>query len=152
MRTPPPPAVDYSTLPPPPLSQSAGGAPPPPPPPPPPGPPPPPFSGADGQLAAPPPPLSDTTKPKSSLPPVRDARSDLLSAIRQGKPPVVGPGSWRLVWAAGLTDWRVDGGPCALPGEWLSLGGERVGLQTSHQSEERLHPKMQRFVFLSTLV
>ena len=104
------------------------------------------------QLAAPPPPLSDTTKPKSSLPPVSDARSDLLSAIRQGKPPVVGPGSWRLVWAAGLTDWRVDGGPCALPGEWLSLGGERVGLQTSHQSEERLHPKMQRFVFLSTLV
>ncbi|KAI4534445.1 hypothetical protein MG293_015305 [Ovis ammon polii] len=41
-------------------------------------------SGADGQLAAPPPPLSDTTKPKSSLPPVSDARSDLLSAIRQG--------------------------------------------------------------------
>ncbi|XP_040085727.1 wiskott-Aldrich syndrome protein family member 2 [Oryx dammah] len=81
---PPPPAVDYSTLPPPPLSQPTGGAPPPPPPPPPPGPPPPPFSGADGQLAAPPPPLSDTTKPKSSLPPVSDARSDLLSAIRQG--------------------------------------------------------------------
>uniref|UniRef100_F1STN6 Wiskott-Aldrich syndrome protein family member n=1 Tax=Sus scrofa TaxID=9823 RepID=F1STN6_PIG len=57
---PPPPAADYSTLPPPP-----------------------PFSGTDGQPAAPPP-LSDTTKPKSSLPPVSDARSDLLSAIRQG--------------------------------------------------------------------
>ncbi|XP_068848955.1 LOW QUALITY PROTEIN: actin-binding protein WASF2-like [Capricornis sumatraensis] len=84
---PPPPqplTVGYSTLLPPPLSQPTGGAPPPPPPPPPPGPPSPPFSGADGQLAAPPPPLSDTTKPKSSLPPVSEARSDLLSAIHQG--------------------------------------------------------------------
>ncbi|XP_007978012.1 actin-binding protein WASF2 [Chlorocebus sabaeus] len=80
---PPPPATDYPTLPPPPLSQPTGGAPPPPPPPPPPGPPPPPFTGADGQPAVPPP-LSDTTKPKSSLPAVSDARSDLLSAIRQG--------------------------------------------------------------------
>nr|BAG65507.1 unnamed protein product [Homo sapiens] len=80
---PPPPAADYPTLPPPPLSQPTGGAPPPPPPPPPPGPPPPPFTGADGQPAIPPP-LSDTTKPKSSLPAVSDARSDLLSAIRQG--------------------------------------------------------------------
>ncbi|PNJ20454.1 WASF2 isoform 3 [Pongo abelii] len=80
---PPPPAADYPTLPPPPLSQPTGGEPPPPPPPPPPGPPPPPFTGADGQPAVPPP-LSDTTKPKSSLPAVSDARSDLLSAIRQG--------------------------------------------------------------------
>lgn len=80
---PPPPAADYPTLPPPPLSQPAGGAPPPPPPPPPPGPPPPPFSGVDSQPAPPPPP-SDAAKPKSSLPPVSDARSDLLSAIRQG--------------------------------------------------------------------
>ncbi|XP_004642925.1 wiskott-Aldrich syndrome protein family member 2 [Octodon degus] len=82
---PPPPAADYPTLPPPPISQSAGGVPPPPPPPPPPGPPPLPFSGVDSQPAAPPPPpLSDATKPKSSLPAVSDARSDLLSAIRQG--------------------------------------------------------------------
>uniref|UniRef100_A0A452FZF4 Wiskott-Aldrich syndrome protein family member n=1 Tax=Capra hircus TaxID=9925 RepID=A0A452FZF4_CAPHI len=80
---PQPPTVDYSTLLLPPLFQPTGGSPPPLPPPRPPGPPPPPFSGADGQLAAPPPPLSDTTKPKSSLPPVSDARSDLLSAIRQ---------------------------------------------------------------------
>lgn len=80
---PPPPAADYPTLPPPPLSQPAGGAPPPPPPPPPPGPPPLPFSGGDSQPAIPPPP-SDATKPKSSLPAVSDARSDLLSAIRQG--------------------------------------------------------------------
>ncbi|OBS58888.1 hypothetical protein A6R68_09984 [Neotoma lepida] len=47
-------------------------------------PPPPPMGGADAQPAAPPPPLSDATKPKSSLPAVSDARSDLLSAIRQG--------------------------------------------------------------------
>ncbi|EDL30078.1 actin-binding protein WASF2 isoform X1 [Mus musculus] len=81
---PPPPAADYP-MPPPPLSQPSGGAPPPPPPPPPPGPPPLPFSGADGQPAAPPPPPpSEATKPKSSLPAVSDARSDLLSAIRQG--------------------------------------------------------------------
>ncbi|XP_036035948.1 wiskott-Aldrich syndrome protein family member 2 [Onychomys torridus] len=78
---PPPPATDYP-MPPPPLSQPSGGAPPPPPPPPPPGPPPLPFS--DVQPAAPPTPLSDATKPKSSLPAVSDARSDLLSAIRQG--------------------------------------------------------------------
>ncbi|XP_011356002.1 wiskott-Aldrich syndrome protein family member 2 [Pteropus vampyrus] len=82
---PPPPAADYPTLPPPPLSQPAavGGAPPPPPPPPPPGSPPLPCGGVDGQPAAPPP-LSDMPKSKSSLPPVSDARSDLLSAIRQG--------------------------------------------------------------------
>ncbi|KAF0875709.1 actin-binding protein WASF2 [Crocuta crocuta] len=80
---PPPPAADYPTLPPPPLSQPAIGAPPPPPPPPPPGPPPLPFSDVDDQPVAPPP-LADATKPKSSLPPVSDARSDLLSAIRQG--------------------------------------------------------------------
>ncbi|XP_074074083.1 actin-binding protein WASF2 [Macrotis lagotis] len=82
---PPPPAADYPCLPPPPIAQPTGGAPPPPPPPPPPGPPPLSFSGSDGQLA-PPPPLADssTSKPKSSLPPVNDARSDLLSAIRQG--------------------------------------------------------------------
>ncbi|KFO37680.1 Wiskott-Aldrich syndrome protein family member 2 [Fukomys damarensis] len=66
---PPPPAADYPTLPPPPMSQ--------------PGPPPLPFSGGDGQPAVPPP-LSDASKPKSSLPAVSDARSDLLSAIRQG--------------------------------------------------------------------
>ncbi|KAB1268359.1 Wiskott-Aldrich syndrome protein family member 2 [Camelus dromedarius] len=41
------------------------------------------YPADNGQPAAPPP-LSDTTKPKSSLPPVSDARSDLLSAIRQG--------------------------------------------------------------------
>ncbi|XP_037005648.1 actin-binding protein WASF2 [Artibeus jamaicensis] len=81
---PPPPAADYPTLSPLPLSQPAGGAPPPPPPPPPPGPPPLLYCGADGQPAVPPPPLSDTPKSKSSLPPVSDARSDLLSAIRQG--------------------------------------------------------------------
>ncbi|XP_008834983.1 wiskott-Aldrich syndrome protein family member 2 [Nannospalax galili] len=79
---PPPPEADYP-MPPPPLSQPSGGAPPPPPPPPPPGPPPLPFSGDDGQPAGPPP-ISDVTKPKSSLPAVSDARSDLLSAIRQG--------------------------------------------------------------------
>ncbi|XP_045154853.1 wiskott-Aldrich syndrome protein family member 2 [Echinops telfairi] len=50
----------------------------------PPGLPPPPFTGADGQPAMPPPPPPDGTKAKSSLPPVSDARSDLLSAIRQG--------------------------------------------------------------------
>ncbi|KAJ1065266.1 hypothetical protein K5549_006075 [Capra hircus] len=83
--SPPSPSFSEDNLPPPPAEfsqQEAHLRPPPPPPPP--GPPPPPFSGADGQLAAPPPPLSDTTKPKSSLPPVSDARSDLLSAIRQG--------------------------------------------------------------------
>ncbi|ERE85954.1 wiskott-Aldrich syndrome protein family member 1-like protein [Cricetulus griseus] len=42
------------------------------------------FSSADAQPAAPLPPPSDATKPKSSLPAVSDARSDLLSAIRQG--------------------------------------------------------------------
>ncbi|KAK2106271.1 Wiskott-Aldrich syndrome protein member 2 [Saguinus oedipus] len=41
------------------------------------------FRLEDGQPAVPPP-LSDATKPKSSLPAVSDARSDLLSAIRQG--------------------------------------------------------------------
>ncbi|XP_028936218.1 wiskott-Aldrich syndrome protein family member 2 [Ornithorhynchus anatinus] len=82
---PPPPAVDYPSLPPPPASQQVGGAPPPPPPPPPPGPPPPPFGGPDGQPPPPPPPSdTPTSKQKSSLPPVSDARSDLLSAIRQG--------------------------------------------------------------------
>ncbi|KAF6112252.1 WASP family member 2 [Phyllostomus discolor] len=81
---PPPPAADYPTLTPLPSSQPTGGAPPPPPPPPPPGPPPHLCYDPDGQPAAPPLPLSDTPKSKSSLPPVSDARSDLLSAIRQG--------------------------------------------------------------------
>ncbi|KFM05460.1 Wiskott-Aldrich syndrome protein family member 2, partial [Aptenodytes forsteri] len=70
---------------PPPLPQlGSGSAPPPPPPPPPPGPPPLSSGGLDGP--PPPPPPSDTSasKPKSSLPAVSDARSDLLSAIRQG--------------------------------------------------------------------
>lgn len=52
---------------------------------PPPAPPPGPKPGfAPPPAPPPPPPLSDATKPKSSLPPVSDARSDLLSAIRQG--------------------------------------------------------------------
>ncbi|XP_010124556.1 PREDICTED: wiskott-Aldrich syndrome protein family member 2 [Chlamydotis macqueenii] len=86
---PPPPvefrAVEYASVLPPPLPQpGSGSAPPPPPPPPPPGPPPLSSSGLDGP--PPPPPPSDTSasKPKSSLPAVSDARSDLLSAIRQG--------------------------------------------------------------------
>ncbi|KAF1541219.1 Wiskott-Aldrich syndrome protein family member 2, partial [Eudyptula albosignata] len=82
---PPPPAVEYASVLPPPLPQpGSGSAPPPPPPPPPPGPPPLSSGGLDGP--PPPPPPSDTSasKPKSSLPAVSDARSDLLSAIRQG--------------------------------------------------------------------
>uniref|UniRef100_K7F412 Wiskott-Aldrich syndrome protein family member n=1 Tax=Pelodiscus sinensis TaxID=13735 RepID=K7F412_PELSI len=58
--------------------------PPPPPPPPPPGPPPLSSGGMAGAPAPLPPPDSSASKPKSSLPPVSDARSDLLSAIRQG--------------------------------------------------------------------
>ncbi|XP_030073231.1 actin-binding protein WASF2 [Microcaecilia unicolor] len=81
----PPPAPEFSSLPPSSFPQP-GGAPPPPPPP---GPPPPAFGALDGP---PPPPFlpsdssvpSSTAKPKSSLPPVSDARCDLLSAIRQG--------------------------------------------------------------------
>ncbi|NWQ87296.1 WASF2 protein, partial [Burhinus bistriatus] len=102
---PPPPSFPDDSLPPPPVEFSypidnqrgsgsggtkrsslagSGSAPPPPPPPPPPGPPPLSSSGLDGP--PPPPPPSDTSasKPKSSLPAVSDARSDLLSAIRQG--------------------------------------------------------------------
>ncbi|XP_069612824.1 actin-binding protein WASF2 [Ranitomeya imitator] len=82
----PPPPTDYTAVSPvpPPPAPPAGGPPPPPPPPPPPGPPPlgpppPPFfSPQDGDSGSQPP------KPKSSLPPVSDVRSDLLSAIRQG--------------------------------------------------------------------
>ncbi|NXN98735.1 WASF2 protein, partial [Rhinopomastus cyanomelas] len=82
---PPPPAAEYASVLPPPLPQlGSGNVPPPPPPPPPPGPPPLTSSGLDGP--PPPPPPSDTSasKAKSSLPAVSDARSDLLSAIRQG--------------------------------------------------------------------
>ncbi|KAM3935860.1 actin-binding protein WASF2 [Leptodactylus fuscus] len=90
---PPPPVpsvVDYTAVSPvPPPNPPAGGPPPPPPPPPPPGPPPPGppppgppppsfFSSQDGESAP------QISKPKSSLPPVSDVRSDLLSAIRQG--------------------------------------------------------------------
>ncbi|XP_073420102.1 actin-binding protein WASF2 [Dendrobates tinctorius] len=81
----PPPPPDYTAVSPvPPPAPPAGGPPPPPPPPPPPGPPPlgppPPlfFSPQDGDS------LIQPSKPKSSLPPVSDVRSDLLSAIRQG--------------------------------------------------------------------
>ncbi|NWZ43511.1 WASF2 protein, partial [Brachypodius atriceps] len=82
---PPPPAVDYSSVLPAPLAQPGSGiAPPPPPPPPPPGPPPLASSGLDGPPPPPPPSDTSTSKPKSSLPAVSDARSDLLSAIRQG--------------------------------------------------------------------
>uniref|UniRef100_A0A8C3RVP3 Wiskott-Aldrich syndrome protein family member n=1 Tax=Chelydra serpentina TaxID=8475 RepID=A0A8C3RVP3_CHESE len=81
---PPPPAAEYFGVPPPLSAQPADGAPPPPPPPPPPGPPPVSSSGMDGAPAPLLPPDSLASKPKSSLPPVTDARSDLLSAIRQG--------------------------------------------------------------------
>ncbi|XP_042295322.1 wiskott-Aldrich syndrome protein family member 2 [Sceloporus undulatus] len=81
---PPPPVVEYAIVPTPQLSQQPGNAPPPPPPPPPPGPPPSSFGSMDGSEA--PLPQSDSvpSKPKSSLPAVSEARSDLLSAIRQG--------------------------------------------------------------------
>ncbi|XP_030360148.1 wiskott-Aldrich syndrome protein family member 2 isoform X4 [Strigops habroptila] len=81
----PPPAVEYASVLPPPLPQpGSGSAPPPPPPPPPPGPPPLSSGGLDGPPPPPPPSDTSTSKPKSSLPAVSDARSDLLSAIRQG--------------------------------------------------------------------
>ncbi|XP_067167516.1 actin-binding protein WASF2 isoform X2 [Apteryx mantelli] len=81
---PPPPAVEYASVLPLPLPQpGSGSAPPPPPPPPPPGPPPL-TSSLDGPPAPPLPSDTSTSKPKSSLPAVSDARSDLLSAIRQG--------------------------------------------------------------------
>ncbi|XP_066428883.1 actin-binding protein WASF2 [Eleutherodactylus coqui] len=82
---PPPPVpsgIDYAAISP--VPPPAGGPPPPPPPPPPPGPPPPgpppppSFSPQDGDS------IPQITKPKTSLPPVSDVRSDLLSAIRQG--------------------------------------------------------------------
>ncbi|KFZ65530.1 Wiskott-Aldrich syndrome protein family member 2, partial [Antrostomus carolinensis] len=80
-----PPPVEYASVLPPPLPQPGGGsAPPPPPPPPPPGPPPLSSSVLDGPPPPPPPSDTSTSKPKSSLPAVSDARSDLLSAIRQG--------------------------------------------------------------------
>ncbi|XP_048356204.1 wiskott-Aldrich syndrome protein family member 2 [Sphaerodactylus townsendi] len=80
---PPPPAAEFTLAPPAMSPQQGGGAPPPPPPPPPPGPPPSSFGGADGPEALP---QLDSTpsKSKSSLPDVSEARSDLLSAIRQG--------------------------------------------------------------------
>ncbi|XP_043945567.1 wiskott-Aldrich syndrome protein family member 2 [Protopterus annectens] len=78
--TPPPPPspVDISPIPPPPMPTSGG-------PPPPPPPPPPPAMGVPG-MPPPPPPVTQPTpqKSQSSLPPVSDARSDLLAAIRQG--------------------------------------------------------------------
>ncbi|XP_066495001.1 actin-binding protein WASF2 [Tiliqua scincoides] len=81
---PPPPTTipEYAVVPPPP--QPTSGAPPPPPPPPPPGPPPSSFGGMDGPEAPLPQPDSVSSKAKSSLPSVSEARSDLLSAIRQG--------------------------------------------------------------------
>ncbi|KAJ6663386.1 hypothetical protein lerEdw1_009465 [Lerista edwardsae] len=82
---PPPPTTEYAIVPPPPLPQpGSGGAPPPPPPPPPPGPPPSSFGGMDGPEASLLQPDSGSSKAKSSLPSVSEARSDLLSAIRQG--------------------------------------------------------------------
>lgn len=82
---PPPPTIipEYAIVPPPP--QPTSGAPPPPPPPPPPGPPPSSFGGMDGPEASLPQPDSVSSKAKSSLPSVSEARSDLLSAIRQGE-------------------------------------------------------------------
>ncbi|OXB70097.1 UNVERIFIED_CONTAM: hypothetical protein H355_001662 [Colinus virginianus] len=59
---PPPPSFPDDSLPPPPVE----------------------FSGLDGPPAPPPPSDTSASKPKSSLPAVSDARSDLLSAIRQG--------------------------------------------------------------------
>nr|XP_025036715.1 wiskott-Aldrich syndrome protein family member 2 [Pelodiscus sinensis] len=101
--SPPSPSYPDDNLPPPPLEfsypvdnqrGSGSGGPkrsslvspshPPPPPPPPPGPPPLSSGGMAGAPAPLPPPDSSASKPKSSLPPVSDARSDLLSAIRQG--------------------------------------------------------------------
>ncbi|NXQ26237.1 WASF2 protein, partial [Alaudala cheleensis] len=83
----PPPAPPIGS----PSAARPGFAPPPAPPPPPPlmeNPPPPPppmgFPGLDGPPPPPPPSDTPTSKPKSSLPAVSDARSDLLSAIRQG--------------------------------------------------------------------
>ncbi|KAH0631228.1 hypothetical protein JD844_005464 [Phrynosoma platyrhinos] len=81
---PPPPVVEYAIVPTPQLSQQPGSAPPPPPPPPPPGPPPSSFGVMDGSEASLPQSDSVPSKPKSSLPAVSEARSDLLSAIRQG--------------------------------------------------------------------
>ncbi|XP_015412726.1 PREDICTED: LOW QUALITY PROTEIN: wiskott-Aldrich syndrome protein family member 2 [Myotis davidii] len=76
----PPPPPPMINVPPPPPPGGLGSPVTPPPPSPPSFPPHPDFAAS----APPPPPLSDTPKSKSSLPPVSDARSDLLSAIRQG--------------------------------------------------------------------
>ncbi|XP_025029761.1 wiskott-Aldrich syndrome protein family member 2 [Python bivittatus] len=81
---PPPPAVEYAVAPSPLLPQPTSGVPPPPPPPPPPGPPPLSFGGMDIPEASIPQPDLVPSKSKSSLPAVSEARSDLLSAIRQG--------------------------------------------------------------------
>ncbi|KAM4796975.1 actin-binding protein WASF2 isoform 1-T2 [Rhinophrynus dorsalis] len=72
------PASPHSPAPPPMVGPPPPPPPPPPPGPPPPGPPPPPSSLSEGESSA------QSSKPKTSLPPVSDARSDLLSAIRQG--------------------------------------------------------------------
>uniref|UniRef100_UPI00398E4D45 actin-binding protein WASF2 n=1 Tax=Pristiophorus japonicus TaxID=55135 RepID=UPI00398E4D45 len=74
---PPPPTDHFPAAPAQMFQQSAGGIPPPPPPPPPP-PGPPPMSFASG------PPKSSEPKRKAAAPPASDARTDLLSAIRQG--------------------------------------------------------------------
>ncbi|XP_062890897.1 wiskott-Aldrich syndrome protein family member 2 [Mobula hypostoma] len=85
---PPPPPTDHFPAAPAQFPAPGGGGaapPPPPPPPPPPGPPPPgPTMSFGGGTVPPPPPQSSDSKPKAALPPVSDARTDLLSAIRQG--------------------------------------------------------------------
>ncbi|NXD16751.1 WASF2 protein, partial [Nothocercus nigrocapillus] len=80
--SPPPPPPAGFPGPPAPLPPATGGAAPPPPPPP--GPPPLAPTGLDGPPAPPLPSDTSSSKAKSSLPAVSDARSDLLSAIRQG--------------------------------------------------------------------
>ncbi|ETE60261.1 Wiskott-Aldrich syndrome protein family member 2, partial [Ophiophagus hannah] len=80
---PPPPAAENAVVPSPLLPQTISGVPPPPPPPPPPGPPPSSFGGVGIPEASIQQPDLVPSKPKSSLPAVSEARSDLLSAIRQ---------------------------------------------------------------------
>ncbi|XP_026531876.1 wiskott-Aldrich syndrome protein family member 2 [Notechis scutatus] len=81
---PPPPAAEYAVVPSPLLPQPTSGVPPPPPPPPPPGPSASSFGGVGIPEASIQQPDLVPSKPKSSLPAVSEARSDLLSAIRQG--------------------------------------------------------------------
>ncbi|XP_069751214.1 actin-binding protein WASF2 [Narcine bancroftii] len=78
---PPPPPPDHFPAAPAQFPPTGDGPPPPPPPPPPPGPPP--LSFGSGSVP-PPPPQPLEAKPKAAVPPVSDARTDLLSAIRQG--------------------------------------------------------------------